>query len=180
MGINEQVARNEWRRLQAMHPALQGIPLKVNKRLRKTLGRARFRGKDPETGRYLPYCLEIAGWVAEAETMRRQVEDTVRHEAAHFLAGHEAGHGPVWKAWAKKVGANPERCADLTTEQRMEREQIVGADKWLIECEPCGVSGTRSRLGRHLQDYGGLCRKCGEPVTITNRHTGRKSRVGGF
>lgn len=41
-----------------------------------------------------------------------QVLDTIRHEVAHALAGHKAGHGYEWKMWAIKVGANPEATVD--------------------------------------------------------------------
>ena len=36
-----------------------------------------------------------------------QVRDTVLHEIAHALAGPEAGHGPQWKAIARRIGATP-------------------------------------------------------------------------
>ena len=36
-----------------------------------------------------------------------QVTDTVLHEIAHALAGPEAGHGPAWKAIARRIGATP-------------------------------------------------------------------------
>lgn len=39
-----------------------------------------------------------------------EVRDVILHEIAHFLAGHEAGHGPLWKRYAVLVGARPERC----------------------------------------------------------------------
>lgn len=35
------------------------------------------------------------------------LEDTVRHEFAHLIAGIEARHGPRWRAVAKKLGAVP-------------------------------------------------------------------------
>lgn len=40
------------------------------------------------------------------------VTDTILHEIAHALAGHEAGHGPAWKAIARRVGATPKSCRD--------------------------------------------------------------------
>jgi len=40
-----------------------------------------------------------------------EIRDVILHEIAHALAGHKAGHGPVWKAAARKVGAKPKRCA---------------------------------------------------------------------
>ncbi len=36
-----------------------------------------------------------------------QIRDTVLHEIAHALAGPEAGHGPLWKAAARRLGATP-------------------------------------------------------------------------
>ena len=56
----------------------------------------------------------------EIELQRRYVQensveivlDTIRHEIAHALAGHKAGHGPEWKMWAIKVGAVPKATAD--------------------------------------------------------------------
>ena len=37
-----------------------------------------------------------------------EIRDTVLHEIAHALAGHAAGHGPVWKAIARRIGATPQ------------------------------------------------------------------------
>ena len=49
---------------------------------------------------------------------RSQVENTIRHEISHALAGHTAGHGPAWRQMAMSCGAKPERCysvAEVTT-----------------------------------------------------------------
>jgi hypothetical protein len=35
------------------------------------------------------------------------LEDTVRHEFAHLIAGIEARHGPQWRSVAKRLGAVP-------------------------------------------------------------------------
>lgn len=35
------------------------------------------------------------------------IRDIILHEIAHALAGPRAGHGPVWKRWARTVGATP-------------------------------------------------------------------------
>lgn len=37
----------------------------------------------------------------------KEVKDTVLHEIAHALAGPKAGHGPVWKEIASRIGAIP-------------------------------------------------------------------------
>ena len=35
------------------------------------------------------------------------IQDTVLHEIAHALAAPEAGHGPLWKTVARRIGAAP-------------------------------------------------------------------------
>ena len=35
---------------------------------------------------------------------QNETMDTILHEIAHALAGHEAGHGKVWKDIAKRIG----------------------------------------------------------------------------
>lgn len=37
------------------------------------------------------------------------VRNTILHEIAHFIAGHQAAHGPAWKRIAERIGARPER-----------------------------------------------------------------------
>ncbi len=44
-----------------------------------------------------------------------QIRDTVLHEIAHALAGPGAGHGPVWKAIARRIGARPKARAPSPT-----------------------------------------------------------------
>ena len=41
------------------------------------------------------------------EGSEEQIRDTVLHEIAHAIAGPEAGHGPLWKAAARRIGAVP-------------------------------------------------------------------------
>ena len=45
------------------------------------------------------------------EGNEEQVRDTVLHEIAHALAGREAGHGRLWKATARRIGATPKAYA---------------------------------------------------------------------
>ena len=53
-----------------------------------------------------PKIIEMARWHA-AHDEPGQVTDTVLHEIAHAIAGANAGHGPVWKAVARRIGATP-------------------------------------------------------------------------
>jgi hypothetical protein len=52
------------------------------------------------------------------------VIDTIKHEICHALVGHEAGHGPAWKAMAVKLGANPKRCKEIEGEQPDLRKKL--------------------------------------------------------
>lgn len=69
----------------------------------------------------------------EIELQRRYVQennveivlDTIRHEIAHALAGHKAGHGPEWKMWAIKVGAMPEATVDSKTINLKRKYQLA-------------------------------------------------------
>jgi hypothetical protein len=53
--------------------------------------------------------------IVEFHTLNNPPEnvlDTLLHEIAHALAGPAARHGPVWKAFAVRIGATPRSCAD--------------------------------------------------------------------
>lgn len=67
-----------------------------------------------------------------------QVTDTIRHEIAHALAGYEAGHGPLWRAFAVKVGANPKRCYEAAA-------VVTPVAPWLLLCDTCGQTYERHR-----------------------------------
>ena len=58
-----------------------------------------------------PKIIEIARWHAVHDEPG-QVTDTILHEIAHALAGASAGHGPVWKAVARRIGATPKARAE--------------------------------------------------------------------
>ena len=63
---------------------------------RKRLGDCHFRHHVIRISR--AHALEGSG---------EQIRDTVLHEIAHAIAGYEAGHGPLWKATARRIGATP-------------------------------------------------------------------------
>ncbi len=58
------------------------------------------------------------------------MRDTLLHEIAHALAGHRAGHGPVWRKIAREVGAKPKRCY-----RAEEVQQPPGG--YLLVCPSC-------------------------------------------
>jgi predicted SprT family Zn-dependent metalloprotease len=79
-----------------------------------------------------------------------EVRDTILHEIAHIKAGHEAGHGPLWKQWARKVGARPVRCAT---------QVLMVQAKYIVVCTVCD-SVTR-KAHKRVKLARRYCRKCG-------------------
>ena len=57
-----------------------------------------------------------------AEGTPADVRDTILHEIAHALAGPGAGHGPAWKAIARRLGARPASRAHESDGARRARE----------------------------------------------------------
>ena len=54
--------------------------------------------------------IDLVIWISRTHALEgseEQIRDTVLHEIAHAIAGHEAGHGPLWKATARRIGATP-------------------------------------------------------------------------
>jgi predicted SprT family Zn-dependent metalloprotease len=85
-----------------------------------------------------------------------EVLDTIKHEIAHALSGAKAGHGRVWRNWAKLVGANAERLAPKTV--RMPK----GA--WQAHCPVCNARFDRHRApAKRMKLY---CGKCGPKAPL--------------
>lgn len=80
------------------------------------------------------------------------VKDTILHEIAHALAWEAHGraawnHGPLWKAWAVKVGARPHLSKETKIPQpiRKRREgQDFGA--WRIAAMKAAKAKARNRV----------------------------------
>ena len=90
------------------------------------------------------------------------VEDTIRHEIAHVLAGPEAKHGYQWRLMCAITGAEPERCYDAAQINTV-------AAPWVLLCPNCEAEYPRHRKttlkpGRY---YG--CRKCGSKLEWKRR-----------
>ncbi len=109
-------------------------------RMRRLLGRA-----------YLSRNLiRLSAWLS-----REQALETLRHELAHIAAGVTAEpHGPKWREWAVRLGANPRatsrRPPDHAPDHPANR-RYTG-----LECPGCGLRFIRARVLSGL-----FCRACG-------------------
>lgn len=76
---------------------LTGWRVRFNPRLTRALGRCDYTTKTID---YQPRYMEQNDW--------EQVLGTIKHEAAHAIAGRYAGHGAHWASTARRLGlANP-------------------------------------------------------------------------
>lgn len=81
-------------------------------------------------------------------------KDVVLHEIAHALVGAKHGHDKVWKAMCIKIGAKPERCANI------ERT----GHTWELHCS-CMVH-KRYRKPRMSTVFYSRCGKCRGTLTL--------------
>jgi predicted SprT family Zn-dependent metalloprotease len=76
------------------------------------------------------------------------VRDTLLHEIAHALAGL-VGHGPLWQAVCRRIGARPDRCTGAA----------MPKGRWRAKCPSCEMEHHRHRRPRSLTGY--HCIFCG-------------------
>lgn len=79
------------------------------------------------------------------------VRDTLLHEIAHALVGPGHGHGRVWKAMCRRIGAKPEACYGEEVE--------MPRGRWQATCPGCRQDFHRHR--RPPRADGWHCRSCG-------------------
>ncbi len=52
--------------------------------------------------------IKIGDWMCKSPIT--SFDDLILHEIAHANAGPGAGHGPIWKAEARRIGCTADRC----------------------------------------------------------------------
>jgi predicted SprT family Zn-dependent metalloprotease len=107
--MNEATLRSHWRALQNEHPELRAYRLELGRGV-KVFGTCSYKDRVIKVSKH-----------HLRESPDELVLNTLRHEAAHALAGPGAGHGWKWKREAVRLGAKPVRCHSETlkvTERR--------------------------------------------------------------
>lgn len=84
-----------------------------------------------------------------------EVRETVLHEIAHALAGPGAGHGPVWRATARRIGSDASRCVPA------DAPRLPG--EWLGVC-PAGHTVERHRRPERVL----TCPRCSPRFDVAN------------
>jgi predicted SprT family Zn-dependent metalloprotease len=80
------------------------------------------------------------------------IRDVILHEIAHALAGHEAAHGPLWRAICRAIGARPERCGNVR----------MPLGRWLATCPGCCRQFDCIRRPPRNRRY--MCPTCGPEI----------------
>lgn len=92
--------------------------------------------------KYGPKRIELSKFLTKTRS-HKEIENTIRHEIAHALAGPKAGHGPQWRAMARKVGANPR--ATSFVNEATKKALIKEAKYLLVDTTTGNIAATYQR-----------------------------------
>lgn len=86
---------------------IDGLRVRLSNRMTRGMGSCRYKGG-------VAFEITLSFKTFQHDANRPELRDTILHEIAHAIAGIKAGHGPVWRAVARKIGAKPQRvCTTL-------------------------------------------------------------------
>jgi predicted SprT family Zn-dependent metalloprotease len=102
--------------------------------------------------RYGPKIISLS-WIYAKEATEEEVRDTILHEIAHALAGHSAGHGFLWRVKCIQIGANPERCKDVSDFELL-KGNIEGT------CLDCSKKYHRHKVTKNVREKKFRCPDC--------------------
>lgn len=94
-----------------------------------------------------------------------KVRDTILHEIAHALTPGD-GHGYRWKAMCRKIGANPNRTADLPRDIVISLQEKIANYKAVCTNPKCDGLHMFYRLTRKWQQGVYVCGKCRSPFKV--------------
>lgn len=148
----------ECNRLSDMMGVKFNIPVRINNRLTRTLGRVCYQCGDP-------YVMEISGPMLKTCT-EESIIQVVRHEWAHWYAwridGEMHGHDARFREICEMIDCDHDR-----SKNHVERLQNAGPiSKYTITCG-CGATWHYARMCdtiKHI-DYCS-CPKCGGKLTV--------------
>ena len=139
---------NECNRLSDMMNVKFNIPVRINNRLTRTLGRVCY-----ECGK--PYVMEISGPMLKT-CADESIIQVVKHEWAHWYAwrktGEIHGHDALFRDICESIGCDHDRAKN-----HVERLQgTAPVYKYTVSCPGCGASWNYARKG-HVIKYLDTC-----------------------
>lgn len=140
------------------------IPVKINKRLTRTLGRVswiRINGKVTST------LMEISYQLLATATLD-SIKSVIAHECAHYLVNEEThenhGHDAVFKAMCAKIGCANDGTICQSLNRKVPETQIY---KYFVKCKKCGeIIGKYHRAGKIVQNVENYTHKCGGDLEV--------------
>ena len=156
MELNDVI--NECYRLSDRMGAYFDLPVRINNRLTRTLGRVCF-----EYG--TPYVMEISGPML-ATCTDESIIQVVRHEWAHwyawYMTGEPHGHDELFRDICEKIDCEHDRAKNKV--ERLEGARPIY--KYTITCE-CGGEWNYARMCdtiRYIDQY--TCPRCGGKLKV--------------
>ncbi len=127
----------------------RGWKLVIDTRPKGRLGQCRWAQKE----------IGISAWLLELnDPHHEEITDTLRHEAAHVLAGPKAHHGARWRRFAVALGAKPQACCNTTRAGLVTPSSTSGI---VGTCGNCGKKFGRLRPRRFL-----CCTECSKKLMV--------------
>ena len=141
------------------------IPVKINKRLTRTLGRVTWIRTN---GQVRSTLMEISYQLLATAT-DDSIQAVVAHECAHYLVTEETreshGHDAVFKAMCARIGCTNDGtvCHELCR-----KAPETDVYKYFVTCKKCGkIVGKYHRAGNLVQHPDWYSCKCGGKLTVT-------------
>ena len=139
------------------------IPVKINKRLTRTLGRVSWIKNN---GIVKSTLMEISYQLLNTATLD-SITAVVEHECAHYLVTMEThenhGHDKVFKAMCARIGCTNDGTCYHSLDREVPETQIY---KYFVKCENCGSVGKFHRAGKIVQHPELYKCKCGGSLHV--------------
>ena len=137
---------------------LANVPIQLNGRLTRCLGRVMYRSI---SGKTYPTRIEFSKLLLE-DTHDETIHQVILHECAHYIAwyrtGERHGHDAMFKQICAEIGCTNDGAKCDVEELRTAEKHY----KYAIYCPNCGFIGGMSRWGSTLENLPYCtCKKCG-------------------
>lgn len=104
----------------------KGWKFVFDRRARRRLGQCRYYKKEIGISTHLAALASDFG-----------IKDTILHEIAHALVGHEHGHDEVWRAKAIEIGCSGNQYYSYETHFTGGASSVAKQSKYSLQCPSC-------------------------------------------
>ena len=140
------------------------IPVKINKRLTRTLGRVSWIKTN---GKVRSTLMEISYQLLATATFD-SIQAVVAHECAHYLVNEEThethGHDMVFKSMCARIGCTNDGSICHSLSREVPETQIY---KYFVICNKCGhIVGKYHRAGKIVKNVNLYKCNCGGTLEV--------------